>query len=212
MTARIIPLHPDAPAALPTSEPVAPVSPELAAEIAAANAGDAQAAHALVLRILPRVRNLVRYLVRGDDIEDFSQDALLKILERLSSFRGDGRFEAWVDGVTMRVTLRKLQKKRNEMRRFPASEVDELASVNLWGNHGGNPPSPRYLARRRAVEALDKLPDAQRIALVMHHVLGMTVTEIASELAAPPETIRSRLRVGMGQVRALLGALREGEA
>ena len=62
------------------------------------------------------------------------------------------------------------------------------------------------------VEALDKLPDPQRIALVMHHVLGMTVTEIASELASPPETIRSRLRVGMGQVRALLGALREGEA
>jgi RNA polymerase sigma-70 factor (ECF subfamily) len=69
--------------------------------------------------------------------------------------------------------------------------------------------SPRYLTRRRAVAALDQLPDAQRHALVMHHVLGMTVAEIAHELETPPETIRSRLRVAMGKIRVLLGAPRE---
>jgi RNA polymerase sigma-70 factor (ECF subfamily) len=175
----------------------------LQAQIAAAISGDASAAHALVLRVLPRVRNLIRYLVRGDDVDDLSQDALVTILERLSSFRGEGRFESWVDGVTMRVTLRKLSKLRADVRRFQHSALDNLEA------HPGQRPSARYVARRRAVEALDQLPDAQRHALVMHHVLGMTVTEIAAELDTPAETIRSRLRVGMGQVRALLGALRE---
>ncbi|HEX2676612.1 MAG TPA: sigma-70 family RNA polymerase sigma factor [Polyangiales bacterium] len=200
MTARVIPLRAeDAPE-------VPEVDPALQAQIAAAVSGDAQAAHALVLRVLPRVRNLVRYLVRGDDIDDLSQDALLKILERLHSYRSEGRFEAWVDGVTMRVTLRNLQKKRADVKRFPRSEVDELASRGT-GAHG----SATYASRRRAVDALDQLPDAQRLALVMHHVLGMTVSEIGSELSTPAETIRSRLRVGMGQMRALLGALRDGE-
>jgi DNA-directed RNA polymerase specialized sigma24 family protein len=39
----------------------------------------------------------------------------------------------------------------------------------------------------------------------MHYVLGMTVAEMSNELRVPVETIRSRLRVGMGQVRAELG-------
>jgi RNA polymerase sigma-70 factor (ECF subfamily) len=179
------------------------LEPALQGQIAAAISGDSGAAHALVLRILPRVRNLIRYLVRGDDVDDLSQDVLVTLLERLGNYRGEGRFEAWVDGVTMRVTLRKLGKLRADVRRFQRSALDKLEA------RGGQQPSPRYLARRRAVEALDQLPDAQRHALVMHHVLGMTVSEIAAELGAPAETIRSRLRVGMGQVRALLGALRE---
>ncbi|MEY4579964.1 MAG: hypothetical protein RL701_4667 [Pseudomonadota bacterium] len=181
------------------------VDAAMRARIDAAISGDAEAAHALVLCVLPRVRNLIRYLVRGDDVDDLTQDALLKLLERLSSFRGDGRFEAWVDGVTMRVTLRNLSKRRADDRRFRTVVSEDLDRQV----QSGPVQSPRYVARRRAVEALDQLPDNQRHALVMHHVLGMTVAEISEELTTPAETIRSRLRVGMGQVRALLGALRE---
>jgi RNA polymerase sigma-70 factor (ECF subfamily) len=161
--------------------------------------------HTLVAAMLPRVRNLVRYLVRGDDIDDLSQDALVKVLERLPSYRGEGRFEAWVDGITLRVTLRALGKRRAEARRTDGSVTEEqLASPS--GNS-----SPRYVSRRRAVAALDELPDAQRHALVMHHVLGMTVGEISDELSVPQETVRSRLRLGMGQLRAVVGVLREWE-
>jgi RNA polymerase sigma-70 factor, ECF subfamily len=177
--------------------------PELLAQIAAAVSGDTHAAHGLVLRVLPRVRNTIRYLIRGDDVDDFSQDVLVTLLERLHSYRGESRFESWVDGVTLRVTLRKLSKLRADVRRFDrsASERLEAAAEPL--------SSPRYLARRRAVAALDELPDAQRHVLVMHHVLGMTVAEIAHELQTPGETVRSRLRVAMGKLRVLLGAQEE---
>ncbi|HET8939084.1 MAG TPA: sigma-70 family RNA polymerase sigma factor [Polyangiales bacterium] len=183
--------------------PARPLDPTLQAQIAAAISGDASAAHALVLRVLPRVRNMIRYLIRGDDVDDFTQDVLVTVLERLHSFRGESRFEAWVDGVTLRVTLRKLSKLRADVRRFERSASEVLEA------HYEPAVSPRYLARRRAVAALDQLPDAQRHALVMHHVLGMTVAEIASELDTPAETIRSRLRVAMGKLRVLLGATDE---
>ena len=39
--------------------------------------------------------------------------------------------------------------------------------------------------------------------LVLHHVLGLSVPDIASELALPFETVRSRLRLGMARLRAL---------
>jgi RNA polymerase sigma-70 factor (ECF subfamily) len=195
---RIVPVKPDVEAQdAPRTEPI---DPALRAQIDDAVSGDPSAAHALVMRVLPRVRNTIRYLVRGDDVDDLTQDVLVTVLERLGSFRGDGRFEAWVDGITLRVTLRKQSKRSADVRRFDHSVSEGLPDAS------DSPSSPRYLARRRAVAALDQLPDAQRHALVMHHVLGMTVAEIAQELETPAETIRSRLRVAMGKVRALLGA------
>ena len=197
--AKVIPLRRSA-----AREPAeSAADPVLEAQIEAAIGGDTQAAQALLLRVLPRVRNLIRYLVRSEDLDDLTQDALLRVLERLSSYRGEGRFEAWVDGVVVRVTLRNLSKRRVDQSRYQGALPDELASQQ------GSRPSTRYLARRRAVEALDQLPAPQRITLVMHHVLGMTVTEIATEVGVPVETVRSRLRHGMGQMRALLGLLRE---
>lgn len=75
------------------------------------------------------------------------------------------------------------------------------------------PPSAAGLDAHGSVAKaeLDPALRAQIEAAVAGDV-GMTVTEIARELDTPVETIRSRLRVAMGQVRALLGALREEES
>lgn len=55
--------------------------------IARAQHGDASALRELVLLWQPRVRNLVRYLVRGDDqVDDLSQQALLTALEKRTRF------------------------------------------------------------------------------------------------------------------------------
>jgi RNA polymerase sigma-70 factor (ECF subfamily) len=154
---------------------------------------------ALVLRVLPRVQRRVQYLVRGDEAADLCQEALLRIVECLPSYRGDGRFEAWVDSLTTRVTLRALGKRRADLQR--------LLQVHVTP---GLRPAPvasaaRTLTQARAVGALECVPKKQRTAILMHYVLGMTVSEVAADLRVPPETIRSRLRSGMGQLRAQLG-------
>ena len=167
--------------------------------LVAAVAGDETALHALALRILPRVRNAVRYLVRGDAIDDLAQDVLVTVLERLESYRGAGRFESWVDGVTLRVVLGRMRKLRALERRVAHVGIEAVA------DEAGCGVSPsKYATSRQLVRALDELSDSQRQALVLHHVFGLTVPEIASELAVPHETIRTRLRDGMGLLRALL--------
>src|SRR5262245_38147803 len=64
----------------PPSQPP-PQSPgAIDTRIAAAARGDRAAAQALLTELLPRVRNLVRYLVRGDrDVDDIAQEALIAI-------------------------------------------------------------------------------------------------------------------------------------
>jgi RNA polymerase sigma-70 factor (ECF subfamily) len=52
------------------------------------------------------------------------------------------------------------------------------------------------------VRFLDAIPSEQREALVLHHVVGLSVPEIAEDLAVSGETIRSRLRLGIAKLRA----------
>ena len=169
-----------------------------------ARRGDESATHALLLAFQPRVRNLVRYLVRGDDqVDDLAQQSLLVAFEGLSGFRNEGHFKAWLDGITLRVTLRGM--KRFRLWRARQSEsVDAVAETQL-----GDPA--RFADRRRAVKALDRLPDKQRAALVMHHVLGLSAREIAEIERIPEETARSRLKHGMSLLRVAFG-LREEPA
>ena len=179
-----------------------PGEPEIGALLARARAGDQAATHALILAFQPRVRNLVRSLVRGDDqVDDLSQQSLLVAFERLGQYRGEGRFEAWLDGITLRVTLRAMKR----VRLWRTRQVDEAADIPA----AQSTDPARYADRRRAVEALDQLPHKQRIALVMHHVLGMSAREIAELESIPEETARSRLKHGMALLRAAFGMREE---
>jgi RNA polymerase sigma-70 factor (ECF subfamily) len=170
------------------------------ARIAAAVAGDRRALDSLVSEMLPRIRNLVRYLVRGDsDADDMAQEALVAIVRGLPSYRGEGSLSAWADRVAVRETFANLRRVRRARAQVDAGA--DLASVP----HPDGPPDD-YAELRRAAKLLDQLPDDQRHVLVLHHVLGLSVPEISEEIGAPFETVRSRLRLGMSKLRALHGS------
>src|SRR5438132_251063 len=81
--------------------------------IAAAARGDRAAAESLCRELLPRVRNLVRYLVRGDAlVDDIAQESLVAVLRGLGGYRAEGTFKSWVDRVVARTTFALIRKKR----------------------------------------------------------------------------------------------------
>ncbi|MCB9573458.1 MAG: RNA polymerase sigma factor [Kofleriaceae bacterium] len=169
----------------------------LEADVAAAVAGDRRALEAVVTECLPRVRNLARYLVRGDaDADDVAQEVMVAIVRKLPTWRGDGALQSWVDRIAVREAFLALRRSRRARDR-----VDAGADLTVVPDPGGAPDA--YAERRRAVAALDQLSDDQRHAVVLHHVLGMSVPEAAAEIGAPLETVRSRLRQGIARLRAI---------
>ena len=169
-----------------------------------AAAGEVSALESLCELLLPRVRNLVRYLVRGDrDVDDLTQDALVAILRGIGGYGGQGAFRSWADRVVSRSVF--ASRKRAQIR-VVSSEVVELAAPEGGAN------SEQYTMRRQMVEQLDRLPEAQRHALVLHHVMGLTANEVAAELAVPVETVRSRLRLGRERLRAFFACPPESQA
>lgn len=162
--------------------------------IAAAAGGDRAAAESLCRELMPRVRNLVRYLLRGDArTDDVAQEALIAVLRGLGSFRGEGRFESWVDRVVARTTFSTIKRIRAETQPAETEAIDTESHTDS------------YAERREVAEALDRLSPEQREALVLHFAVGMTVPEIAETTGAPFETVRSRLRLGKVALREAMG-------
>lgn len=176
--------------------------PDLAAHAAKADlrlaqGGDRRAAGRLMKGLLPRVRNLVRYLVRGDsEVDDMAQLSLIAILKGLRGYRGEGSLEAWADRVTVRETLRYAKQRRLERQRRDALGP----TLRVVRGEGERPD--RYLHRRELARLLDGLPDEQRHALVLHHALGMSVPEMAEALGVPFDTAKSRLRLAKRKLRS----------
>ena len=59
--------------------------------------------------------------------------------------------------------------------------------------------------------ALRQVPLAQREALVLHHMAGLTVEEVAVQLGAPAGTVKTRLARGRAALARQLGAQPTGE-
>lgn len=172
--------------------------------IACAASGDRAAAQDVLSALFPRIRNLVRYLVRRDrDVDDIAQDALIAILRGLKTFRHESSLETWSDRIVARVTFAHLRKRRAE---------PVLTLVDADGTQGGRGQfvsGDEYIARRRIVSALDLLPLEQRVAFVLHHVVEMSVAEVAQEVQAPVETVRSRIRLARDRLRHMGLALED---
>jgi RNA polymerase sigma-70 factor (ECF subfamily) len=145
--------------------------------------------------------DLRAFLVRGlgyalagrpgvDDslLEDFAQDALLKILAGLDSFRGESRFTTWAQKIAVRVAL-------TELRRHRWRDVSLDADPSAGPGHRFVPDTladPSAGPEQQAIQRIllstlrriiaTELTDKQRQALVAVRVHGMPLEEVAREM------------------------------
>ncbi|MEM9864594.1 MAG: RNA polymerase sigma factor [Myxococcota bacterium] len=160
--------------------------------------GDRDAAAELIERLQGRTRNLVRYLVRGDqDVDDFAQNALMEVLRSVHTYRGVASLEHW----SSRIVTRHVRAALARRARYESQKQDIGPSLRLL-----RPSRSEYGARRDVARALDGLPDAQREALVLFHVVGMTLKEVAKETGVAENTAKSRIRLAMDKVRGALAS------
>jgi RNA polymerase sigma-70 factor (ECF subfamily) len=116
-------------------------------------------------------------------IEDFVQDALLKILRSLDTFRGDSRFTTWAQKIAVRVALTELRR-----RRWQEASLEDLVSeesAHMPRALSDPTPSPEMIMTRESVMALvqrmfsEELTDRQRQAMIAVMVNGMPLEEVA---------------------------------
>ncbi|HEY3523721.1 MAG TPA: RNA polymerase sigma factor [Candidatus Limnocylindrales bacterium] len=152
-----------------------------------AQGGDVSAYTELIeARVERMVRTAAAILGSDADANDVVQDALLAAWRQLPSLREVGRFDAWLTSILLNACRRALRVRgRRRVREIPADALEGLAGVGDLAAE---------IVRRRAVErAFDRLSADERSILVLHHLDGRPLDEIATVLGVPVGTAKSRL-------------------
>jgi RNA polymerase sigma-70 factor, ECF subfamily len=148
------------------------------------------------------------------DPSDIVQQTLLEAHARADQFHGDdSALAAWLRQVlvnNVRDAWRALRKGKRDIRREQAlDQAVAQSSARLEGMLAAPESTPSQRAVRtedllRVADALIQLPEAQREAIVLHHLQGCTLTESARSLGKTDAAVAGLLHRGLRKLRELM--------
>jgi RNA polymerase sigma-70 factor, ECF subfamily len=170
---------------------------EAATEVAlAAQAGDPEAATALVRLTQGEVWRFVATLVDQDVADDLTQETYLRAFRSLPGFAARASARTWLLGIARHVCadhIRTLQRRRRLAGRLPAPETE-----------------PDHAGLLGAADLIHRLNDERRGAFVLTQVVGLSYAQVAEIEGVPVGTIRSRVARARDQLMAAVEAARAG--
>ncbi|MEV0714677.1 RNA polymerase sigma factor SigM [Asanoa sp. NPDC050611] len=144
-----------------------------------------------------------------EDAADALQEALLSAHRAAPRFRGDSAVTTWLHRIVVNCCL-------DRIRRRQAHPTVPLPDGNADPDRptGVEPAAPATDHDTALVvrQALARLPEDQRAALVLVDVQGYPVAEAAVLLGVAEGTVKSRCSRGRARLALLLGHLRPGTA
>jgi len=155
------------------------------------------AAEALVRAYGDRAYRLAaRIAGNQQDAEEAVQDALLSVVRKIDTFRGDAAFGSWVYRIVSNAAYGKI---RGRSKAFVNMELDEICRPFHEEDHEGSisasgidDPSVQTELRSALSSALADLPAHYRTVMVLHDVEGLSMAEVADALAISVSTAKSR--------------------
>ena len=172
--------------------------------------GDEPAFAALVQRNQGKVFSVVsRFVGRNADAEDLVQEVFLRVFRSAGRYKVSARFSTWLYRIAVNVSLNALRaRKKLKVMQFPSVTSDEDSEISL-DLPDADTPSPQATLHRRelqlAVEqAVEKLPDKQRAAIILNKYENMSYDDIAAVISCSPQAVKSLLSRARESLRELL--------
>jgi RNA polymerase sigma-70 factor, ECF subfamily len=176
---------------------------ELAQLLAQVRAGDADAWGELYRRYAPAMFRFCRRLLPArEDAEDATTEIFMKVRQKLGTYDSSRPFTAWLYKVASNHCWDTLRR-RHIRQDLETGDVDELPLEH---------PDPSQLQRLEAEhstkqvrDALAKLPDRARAALVLRYFGDLSYEEIAETLGVRRQFVGVLLLRARHQLRDVLG-------
>jgi RNA polymerase sigma-70 factor, ECF subfamily len=126
--------------------------------------------------------------VTADDIEDFAQETLIRVMRELDSFRGEALFTTWVQKIAIRVAFTELRHKRwhDVSLQSLMEQAEQTESDSALMTAGG--AGTAQLATERVMMATiqriirEDLTDRQRQAMMAVIEGGMPLQDVAQHM------------------------------
>jgi RNA polymerase sigma-70 factor (ECF subfamily) len=159
----------------------------------------------IVQQGLPQFRRVaMRWLRNPEDAEDAVQDAMLSAFRHIAAFDGRARMSTWVMAIVINAV-------RMQLRRRPRCHflsLDHAPEEGRWtiSEMLADPrPTPEQTAahnelRDLAARLTRSLPDAQRAAIRLRQLGGLSIREAAEKLGVPEGTLKAQLARGRAKL------------
>ena len=135
---------------------------------------------------------------------DLCQETFLRVWQVRKRYQASGTFPAYLFGIARMVWREHRRKQYRDWQFRRDSDQCYEAAVDAH-------QAPDYQASCREMqhyilEALQELPEEQRMVFVMRTIRGLSLEDIATAMDCPLNTVRSRKLLGIKRLRHLLTA------
>ena len=156
----------------------------------------------------------VRLLGNSVDAQDIAQEVFLKAYDRFNDLRQSPTAGGWLKTVTTNLCLNQLTRYRARWRFFSEmtdAESDEESMESRLPAEDKRDLTEELDEKRHLLEtALHKLPQAQRVPLVLYHFEEMSYEAIAAQLKTSLSKVKTDIHRGRLALAKKLGFTMEG--
>lgn len=168
--------------------------------------GDQQAIAQLYEQTSRRAYYLAKQLVKDEDqAQDIVQDAYVKVFTNLPLLEQVENFQGWLNTIVVNKSKDYLKKKKPMLFSKMVSEEDEGSELDFEDEGGYFSPDQKvdYAETKRLIQGMiDRLPQEQRMAIVLFYLEEMPVKQIARVMECSEGTVKSRLNYGRKAIKA----------
>ncbi|WP_128896492.1 RNA polymerase sigma factor [Longirhabdus pacifica] len=177
------------------------VEPQL---IKAAQAGDNEALVQVLRDIESHVYRTAYYLLGNEqDALDISQEALIRIYKKITSYEEKAQFKTWVQRIVTNICIDHFRKKKTTV------SMDEHDIVIPTENNVEK-ELMQDIVTNDVQEAISRLPDTYRTVIVLRYIQDFSYDEIANALDMPLNTVKSYLFRARTKLQTLLHDYEKG--
>ena len=176
--------------------------------ILAFQGGDEEAFTVLVRRYKDPLMNYIyRFVGDSDESADILQDTFVRLYRKKHLYKSVAKFSTWLYTIAGNLARSELRRRSRKglLSIFQSREKGDEYELPLPSSD----PQPDQLAddslkAMRIQEALRRLPEAFREAVVLRDIQDLSYEEIAEIVGMPIGTVKSRINRGRNQLQELL--------
>lgn len=152
----------------------------------------------LMERNYRRIYNFIyRFVGQGETAEDLAQEVFIKIYKSASSYRPQAKFQTWAHQIARNISLNELRRLKKPVVSLEETfETEEGPVVRQIADHNIPSPFEQISDKEKAdiiKEAIESLPENQRMAVILRRYDGMPYEEIAKAMGCSLEAVKSLL-------------------
>ena len=168
--------------------------------------GEISAFEALYDRHAPMIYSLlIRIVHDGNIAEELMQDTFCQVWQKAQQYNGTGAVQGWLRRIARNKALDQLRRQKVHSP-VPTENLENFESSLFLGQPSVESEFEQVWTQQQVRQALNQIPNEQRLCLELAYFEGLTHQEIAEQMATPLGTIKTRIRIGMEKVeRWLLG-------